>query len=105
MSLTGSRTDLKPKDNIVFGSEYEEARYKKGMKSSKSNRGLSDRIIVLYQCGLEHDLQLFDAGDLTEVGEKGLTLRFVMYSSDAAPIFIAHSVADRRYEPFDMIRI
>lgn len=32
-------------------------------------------VIVLYQCGLERDLGLFDAGDMTEVGEKGLTLR------------------------------
>jgi hypothetical protein len=33
------------------------------------------QVIVLYQCGLERDLDLFDAGDMTEVGEKGLTLR------------------------------
>lgn len=31
--------------------------------------------VVVFQCGLERDLSLFDAGDLTEVGEKGLTLR------------------------------
>jgi ABC-type transport system involved in cytochrome bd biosynthesis fused ATPase/permease subunit len=30
--------------------------------------------IVLHQCGLERDLELFEAGDNTEVGEKGLTL-------------------------------
>lgn len=30
---------------------------------------------VLHQCALERDLELFDAGDATEVGEKGLTLR------------------------------
>lgn len=30
---------------------------------------------MIYQCCLERDLSLFDAGDLTEVGEKGLTLR------------------------------
>jgi hypothetical protein len=30
---------------------------------------------VIYQCGLQRDLSLFDAGDKTEVGEKGLTLR------------------------------
>lgn len=30
---------------------------------------------VLVQCGLERDLTLFEAGDKTEVGEKGLTLR------------------------------
>jgi ABC-type multidrug transport system fused ATPase/permease subunit len=29
---------------------------------------------VLYQCSLERDLDLFEAGDETEVGEKGLTL-------------------------------
>jgi hypothetical protein len=30
---------------------------------------------VLYQCALETDLKMFEAGDETEVGEKGLTLR------------------------------
>jgi ABC-type bacteriocin/lantibiotic exporter with double-glycine peptidase domain len=30
--------------------------------------------LVIRQCGLKRDLTLFDAGDLTEVGEKGLTL-------------------------------
>ncbi|KAG1853664.1 P-loop containing nucleoside triphosphate hydrolase protein [Suillus subluteus] len=30
---------------------------------------------VLYQCALKRDLTLFEAGDQTEVGEKGLTLR------------------------------
>ena len=34
--------------------------------------------LVIYQCGLERDLTLFDAGDKTEVGEKGLTLRYVL---------------------------
>ncbi|KAG6866018.1 hypothetical protein C0991_009426 [Blastosporella zonata] len=46
------------KENILFGAPYDEARYKK----------------VLYQCSLERDLRLFEAGDQTEVGEKGLTL-------------------------------
>ncbi|KAF8608398.1 hypothetical protein BDV93DRAFT_519443 [Ceratobasidium sp. AG-I] len=46
------------RDNIVFGSEYEEERYKKAIS----------------QCGLLSDLALFEAGDMTEVGEKGLTL-------------------------------
>ena len=32
---------------------------------------------VLHQCALERDLELFDAGDQTEVGERGLTLRLV----------------------------
>lgn len=31
--------------------------------------------VVLDQCGLERDLELFEAGDMTEVGEKGLSLR------------------------------
>lgn len=29
---------------------------------------------VISQCALSHDIELFDAGDQTEVGEKGLTL-------------------------------
>ncbi|KAH9019331.1 hypothetical protein EDB83DRAFT_2528201 [Lactarius deliciosus] len=45
-------------DNILFGAAYDEERYNK----------------VIYQCGLQRDLSLFDAGDKTEVGEKGLTL-------------------------------
>lgn len=31
--------------------------------------------LVIYQCGLRRDLGLLEAGDATEVGEKGLTLR------------------------------
>ncbi|KAF9458727.1 P-loop containing nucleoside triphosphate hydrolase protein [Collybia nuda] len=46
------------KDNILFGSTFDEVRYKK----------------VIEQCCLERDLALFEAGDQTEVGEKGLTL-------------------------------
>ncbi|CAA7262822.1 unnamed protein product [Cyclocybe aegerita] len=46
------------RENILFGSPYDEARYRK----------------VIHQCALEKDLELFDAGDNTEVGEKGLTL-------------------------------
>ena len=42
----------------MFGAPYEEERYQK----------------VIYQCALARDLSLFDAGDQTEVGEKGLTL-------------------------------
>ncbi|KJA23280.1 hypothetical protein HYPSUDRAFT_201568 [Hypholoma sublateritium FD-334 SS-4] len=46
------------RDNVLFGSPYDEIRYRK----------------VIYQCALEQDLKIFDAGDETEVGEKGLTL-------------------------------
>ncbi|KAK4688391.1 hypothetical protein P7C73_g1726, partial [Tremellales sp. Uapishka_1] len=46
------------KDNILFGEPFEEDRYKK----------------VIYGCGLETDLTLFEDGDSTEVGEKGVTL-------------------------------
>ncbi|KZS93246.1 P-loop containing nucleoside triphosphate hydrolase protein [Sistotremastrum niveocremeum HHB9708] len=46
------------KDNILFGSPYDEERYRK----------------VIYQCALERDLALLHAGDQTEVGEKGLTM-------------------------------
>ncbi|KDR83119.1 hypothetical protein GALMADRAFT_238944 [Galerina marginata CBS 339.88] len=46
------------RDNILFGAPYDEERYKK----------------VIHQCSLTRDLELFEAGDQTEVGEKGLTL-------------------------------
>ncbi|KAI0728488.1 hypothetical protein C8Q72DRAFT_917712, partial [Fomitopsis betulina] len=46
------------KDNILFGSLFDAERYEK----------------VIEQCGLRRDLELLDDGDLTEVGEKGLTL-------------------------------
>ncbi|KAJ7643889.1 P-loop containing nucleoside triphosphate hydrolase protein [Roridomyces roridus] len=46
------------RDNITFDTPFDEERYKK----------------VLHQCALEPDLALFQAGDETEVGEKGLTL-------------------------------
>ncbi|KAI0709575.1 P-loop containing nucleoside triphosphate hydrolase protein [Cerioporus squamosus] len=44
--------------NILFGSPYDEVRYNK----------------VIKHCALERDLSLFEAGDHTEVGEKGITL-------------------------------
>ncbi|PPQ73481.1 hypothetical protein CVT26_010183 [Gymnopilus dilepis] len=46
------------RDNILFGSPYDEERYQK----------------VIHQCALKQDIELFEAGDMTEVGEKGLTL-------------------------------
>ncbi|KAI0791665.1 P-loop containing nucleoside triphosphate hydrolase protein [Abortiporus biennis] len=46
------------RDNILFGSRYDEERYN----------------AVIDQCSLRRDLELFDAGDQTEVGEKGITL-------------------------------
>ena len=47
------------RENIIFGETYDAARYKK----------------VLHACALEKDLELFDAGDQTELGEKGLNAR------------------------------
>ncbi|KAI0782154.1 P-loop containing nucleoside triphosphate hydrolase protein [Abortiporus biennis] len=46
------------RNNILFGSPYDEGRYQ----------------LVIKQCALVHDLNVFDAGDETEVGEKGITL-------------------------------
>ncbi|PPQ69785.1 hypothetical protein CVT26_014173 [Gymnopilus dilepis] len=48
------------RDNIVFGSPapFDEARYQ----------------AVLDACALRQDLAIFDAGDMTEIGEKGITL-------------------------------
>ncbi|KAF8174125.1 P-loop containing nucleoside triphosphate hydrolase protein, partial [Mycena galopus ATCC 62051] len=46
------------RSNIIFDTPFDKEHYRK----------------VLYQCALEPDLVLFQAGDQTEVGEKGLTL-------------------------------
>ncbi|KAF8428575.1 hypothetical protein EV426DRAFT_584868 [Tirmania nivea] len=46
------------KANILFASPYNEQRYRE----------------VLFTCSLERDLEILDAGDETEVGEKGITL-------------------------------
>jgi ABC-type multidrug transport system fused ATPase/permease subunit len=46
------------KDNILFGLPFDEIRYSKVLKS----------------CALAQDLELFDDGDLTEVGAQGISL-------------------------------
>lgn len=59
----------------MFGSPYDEERYNKGVfVCHLLRRMLSNDHAVIQQCALEQDLKLFDAGDKTEVGEKGLTL-------------------------------
>lgn len=46
------------RENILFGSPYDEKKYKK----------------VIEACGLVKDLKIMDAGDKTEIGEKGLNV-------------------------------
>lgn len=46
------------KENILFGHKFDEKFYD----------------LVIKSCALEHDLDLLPQGDLTEVGEKGITL-------------------------------
>lgn len=46
------------KRNIIFGEPYDAERYQNVIKA----------------CALETDLKLFDDGDETEIGEKGITL-------------------------------
>ena len=46
------------RNNILFGSEYDEHRYRR----------------VVHVCALERDLQIFPFGDKTLVGEKGVSL-------------------------------
>ena len=49
---------LTVRENIIFGREYNQQRYDD----------------VIHACALEEDMELFPAGDLTEVGEKGINL-------------------------------
>ena len=46
------------RENIVFGSEWDEEKY---------NR-------VIFACSLESDIEILPGGDLTEIGERGITL-------------------------------
>ncbi|KAI1321343.1 Multidrug resistance-associated protein 1 [Mortierella claussenii] len=46
------------RDNILFGNDYQEERYRH----------------ILFACGLEPDLAILPAGDLTEIGERGINL-------------------------------
>ncbi|KAI9059804.1 multidrug resistance-associated ABC transporter [Trametes sanguinea] len=66
------------RDNILFGAPYDEERYNK----------------VIYQCALKRDLTLFEAGDKTEVGEKGLTLRMLIWLEQTHNVAMASPIAD-----------
>ncbi|KAF9931985.1 Multidrug resistance-associated protein 1 [Linnemannia zychae] len=46
------------KENILFGNEYDQERYQH----------------ILFACGLEPDLEILPAGDMTEIGERGINL-------------------------------
>ncbi|KAG0371858.1 Canalicular multispecific organic anion transporter 2 [Mortierella sp. AD032] len=46
------------RDNILFGNEYNQDRYQH----------------ILFACGLEPDLAILPAGDMTEIGERGINL-------------------------------
>ncbi|KAF9150200.1 Canalicular multispecific organic anion transporter 2 [Linnemannia schmuckeri] len=46
------------RDNILFGNEYNQERYQH----------------ILLACGLEPDLAILPAGDMTEIGERGINL-------------------------------
>ena len=72
--------------NILFGSPYDEERYQQGTRhlSCRVSGGTDECLSVIQQCGLEHDLSLFDYGDETEVGERGLTLRHVIMRAKCA---------------------
>ncbi|KAF9174916.1 hypothetical protein BGX21_008836 [Mortierella sp. AD011] len=46
------------RDNILFGKDYNHQKYRH----------------IIYACGLEPDIEMLPAGDLTEIGERGINL-------------------------------
>lgn len=64
--------------NILFGSAFDEERYRKGRSCGILPDPRLTMPIVIYQCALEQDLALFAANDETEIGERGITLRYVL---------------------------
>ncbi|QRW00087.1 ABC transporter transmembrane region [Ceratobasidium sp. AG-Ba] len=62
------------RENILFGSEYEEERYMKGVLALKPLLLVANDIQVISQCALERDFELLDAADETQVGDRGVTL-------------------------------
>ncbi|PPR04710.1 hypothetical protein CVT24_011832 [Panaeolus cyanescens] len=70
------------RENILFGSPYDEGRYQKGEHIFSEIGAMALNMhIVISQCALKRDLELFEAGDNTEVGERGLTLRYLAHFS------------------------
>lgn len=54
------------KDNILFGKTYDEYKYNVNSLNIKKK--------IINYCSLNQDLQILPAGDLTEIGEKGINL-------------------------------
>lgn len=64
------------RDNIIFGSPYDKERYKE----------------VVRVCSLQSDLDILPAGDMTEIGERGITLS----GGQKARINLARSVYKKK---------
>ena len=70
------------RDNILFSHEYDEQFYNMvidGLYVFVSTSSL-DFTHHLLACALRHDLNLLPQGDLTEVGEKGINIFFLLTS-------------------------
>jgi hypothetical protein len=62
------------KDNILYASAYDEERYDAVLDACALKRDLSGKCIVSVPPLFKLMIVVFDAGDLTEIGEKGITL-------------------------------
>ena len=88
--------------NIVFGQPFDEERYNKGQPYKLQNASYSGETkktsnSVIKQCALEQDLSLWKASDMTEVGEKGLTLRYALSVNAYIHLLNVPTVVDKRY--------
>ena len=75
LSLQAWIQNLSLRDDVLFGEEYDKARY--------------DAVIAA--CALKDDLEILPQADLTEIGDRGINLRCVL--TDSPPVVAVADVS------------